>query len=268
MRRSYLHLYVGMGELALLLILLAAFLAVDWRDMDECFAAGGRSARGGVGQDTCYCEAFGSGPVKQPVNTLSALGFSLVGLLILASIGFASTPGNNPMTREALFPAAFGYLAIYLGPGAMYFHSTFSALGGFLDSTSMYVFLSFVLVYQFLRLTRLPTWAAVLIWSALNALLFLLAFLINPTVVFALLCAGTGVVQIFVFVRETLRYSAWFWVGIGCFAVALLIWGLSHTGAPLCAPDSFFQGHAVWHLLSAATVGCFYLYLRAAPDLS
>jgi hypothetical protein len=267
MRRTYLHLYVGCGELAALLLLLAVFIAVDWQTMDACFVPGAAGPRGGLGHDACYCEALSDGPVKQPVNTLSAFAFSLVGLLVLASIGFARPAGNNPMTRELLFPAVFGYLAIYLGPGAMYFHATFSALGGFLDSTSMYVFMSFVLVYQLLRLTRLPTWAAALIWVGLNALLFLLAFLINPTLVFALLCVGAGVVQILVFVRETLRHSAWFWAGLGCFAVALLIWGLSHTDAPLCTPDSIWQGHAVWHVLSAASVACFYLYMRTAPDL-
>jgi hypothetical protein len=45
------------------------------------------------------------------------------------------------------------------------------------------------------------------------------------------------------------------------FLVALVVWRLSHTGAPLCEPNSLLQGHAVWHLLCAAsTVGIFLFY--------
>lgn len=46
------------------------------------------------------------------------------------------------------------------------------------------------------------------------------------------------------------------------FAVALVVWRLSHTGAPLCDPHSLVQGHAVWHLLCAvSTAGIFLFYL-------
>lgn len=261
MQRTWTHFVIGVGEFLLLLLLFVVLINVRWTSMDDCF-------KPAPDRDTCYCEAFSDGLVKQPANTWSALTMSIPGLLVLASLGFARPDGSNPMTRHALLPATFGYSAVFLGPGSMFFHSTFSDLGGFLDSTSMYLFLSFVLVYQLLRLTRMPLWLAALVWVALNALLFTLARVTGaPTLVFALLGVATGIVQIVVFTRETLRYSAWFWAAIGTFAVAFTIWLLSRTGMPLCAPQSALQGHALWHVLSALTVGGFYLYLRRAPDL-
>ncbi len=57
--------------------------------------------------------------------------------------------------------------------------------------------------------------------------------------------------------------KVWFWVGVGVFVLAFVIWFLSWTNGPLCDPNSPFQGHGVWHLLSAAAVGCLYKYFRA-----
>ena len=41
----------------------------------------------------------------------------------------------------------------------------------------------------------------------------------------------------------------------------------------VCAPDSWLQGHAMWHVLMAAVIGWMYLYYRsegtrARPDRS
>jgi hypothetical protein len=54
----------------------------------------------------------------------------------------------------------------------------------------------------------------------------------------------------------------WFFAGVTSFLIALSIWRLSWTGGDLCAPRGF-QGHAVWHVLSAVTVFCVYKYFRA-----
>jgi hypothetical protein len=62
--------------------------------------------------------------------------------------------------------------------------------------------------------------------------------------------------------RIDARRMPWFWAGLGSFAAANVIWNLSRTGGVWCDSLSLVQGHAVWHLLSAVSVGCFYRYLR------
>ena len=36
--------------------------------------------------------------------------------------------------------------------------------------------------------------------------------------------------------------------------LGVIINGLSRTGGPLCRPESLLQGHAAWHVLSAASL--------------
>jgi hypothetical protein len=39
-------------------------------------------------------------------------------------------------------------------------------------------------------------------------------------------------------------------------AAGAACWWLGRTGGPLCDPDSLVQGHAAWHLLTAAALAC------------
>jgi hypothetical protein len=42
-------------------------------------------------------------------------------------------------------------------------------------------------------------------------------------------------------------------------------WWLGRTGSPFCDPDSLLQGHAAWHLLSAAALACWAEAALAPP---
>ena len=63
-------------------------------------------------------------------------------------------------------------------------------------------------------------------------------------------------------IRIDARRMPWFWTGLGLFVVANIVWNLSRTDAVWCDPDNLLQGHALWHLLTAASVGAFYRYFR------
>jgi hypothetical protein len=41
------------------------------------------------------------------------------------------------------------------------------------------------------------------------------------------------------------------------------MWVLGRTGAPLCDPDTLWQPHGAWHLLSAGALVLIHLHLRA-----
>jgi hypothetical protein len=60
----------------------------------------------------------------------------------------------------------------------------------------------------------------------------------------------------------------WFAAAGGMFLLALIIWALSFTQHPLCGPDSGFQGHAVFHSLSAVAAGFLYKYYRHEGEVS
>ena len=44
------------------------------------------------------------------------------------------------------------------------------------------------------------------------------------------------------------------YAGLACLAVGVAVFALSRTGGPLCEPDSLFQGHALWHVLTATAL--------------
>ena len=89
-----------------------------------------------------FCEAA-AGRVRQPVNTLSNLGFVVAGLAI------ARRADRLPVAGTAL-----ACLVVLLGPASMAMHATESSLGGHLDMLSMYLVASFAVAYAAMRLAR------------------------------------------------------------------------------------------------------------------
>lgn len=57
-------------------------------------------------------------------------------------------------------------------------------------------------------------------------------------------------------------YLPWYVAGLASFLVAYYIWTLGKPDTVLCLPDSYVQGHAIWHLLSALATWCFFCFLR------
>jgi dihydroceramidase len=83
-------------------------------------------------------------------------------------------------------------------------------------------------------------------WLVPGSGIFVFAGLVAAAVLLELVIAIWGVRG----VRRPL--VPWLALGLGTFALALLVWRLSWTGAPLCDPSSLLQGHALWHILAEA----------------
>jgi len=52
-------------------------------------------------------------------------------------------------------------------------------------------------------------------------------------------------------------------LAVTLFGACFGIWLLSHNGGVLCDPDSWLQGHGLWHLGGAATALLLYFYMRS-----
>lgn len=57
-------------------------------------------------------------------------------------------------------------------------------------------------------------------------------------------------------------YTPWFWAGIASFLLAFAIWTTGTADHSWCRPDGLVQAHAVWHLLTAVSTWCFFMFLR------
>ena len=63
------------------------------------------------------------------------------------------------------------------------------------------------------------------------------------------------------------RCSAWA-VPAGVFALGLAAYAAGRTGSPLCRPDSLWQYHGAWHVLSAAAAAWAARSMAPGPPIS
>ncbi len=268
--KKYTGLLVGGGVILVLMILFLILAFADWPGLglgwDSCY-----EERPGGPVDTCYCETLRDGPIKQLANTFSNFGFIIVGMVILGIVGRdkGRGSGRNPLTSGSWVASMFGMVVILLGPGSMVFHASMKAWAGFLDSTSMFLLLGFLIGYDLLQVTRrFPSWACWLIGGAAIVLFMALAAVWSAY--------ATWIFLIMVGVTLGFEGPIWFraWgmkrgllpllLFLGTFLLSLLIWGLSHTDGLLCKPDGvFLQGHVWWHLGCAVAMGFLFWYLRS-----
>jgi Ceramidase len=241
--------------------LLAAAVAGGWLGPDVDRGAG-------------FCEAA-AGTVRQPVNTLSNLGFVVAGLAIALRAGRPGGLGTSTMARRPGLATAYACLVVLLGPGSMAMHATESEVGGHLDMASMYLVAAFASSYAAMRrFDRGPAFLAVAF-----VLVVAVCELVGtydgavPVVDYAgNLAFGAFLVLALVLERGVARHRGvvlelrWAWAAVGAMAVAFAIWNTAKAGSSLCWPHSAYQGHGVWHLLCAVGAWClFRLYVSEEP---
>jgi hypothetical protein len=265
------ELLLGFGSFVFWMVLMGILLSLNWiassRD-DSC-----------VADHDCHCEALlvGVKKIKQPINTWSDLGFVAGGLIIFYLIGqdrLSGTPAPNPMRETSLFSITYGLLAIYLGPGSMFYHASIKKWGGWADNMSMVLWTTFLVVYVFARGIPLPDSLAVIIFLVIVSISGAIIWFVEGSgkYIFGGLVAVWGVLEIILLIVQAtggalmgLHRTEWgYLVGAGLsFLVAVIVWTYSKDGKPWCRPYSVAQGHAVWHILSALSAYFIFLYLRS-----
>ena len=65
---------------------------------------------------------------------------------------------------------------------------------------------------------------------------------------------------------KTRTYNPWFYLGMATYITAFTIW-LNQWSDLLCYPDSWFQPHAAWHLLSALSTWFFFVFFRTEKTI-
>jgi predicted membrane channel-forming protein YqfA (hemolysin III family) len=64
-----------------------------------------------------------------------------------------------------------------------------------------------------------------------------------------------GVVYAAILARSQRSWTPWL-VAAGVFALGLAAYAAGRTGSPLCRPDSLWQYHGAWHVLTALAAVC------------
>ena len=216
-----------------------------------------------VGRGANFCEAARAGAVRQPANAVSNVGFVVAGLVI------AWQAGRPDALGEVLTPplaTAYACVVVLLGPASAAMHATQSALGGHLDLLSMYLVASFAAGYALTRLLRRGPVFFAQVFLLLVAACQLVGLYprevpvvrMPGNVAFGVLLATAISLEVRLARRGPLRTDLrWGGAALLVMVVAFAIWNASQHG--LCDPRSLVQGHAVWHLLGAASA---YLLFR------
>ncbi|MDJ0960479.1 MAG: ceramidase domain-containing protein [Acidimicrobiia bacterium] len=208
----------------------------------------------------CSCEAFSSGVVVQPGNTISSLA------LVLAGLGLMWFAPRGTIGRRHV---GFAATVIGLGVGSAAFHASMTEWGGWMDLLGIHLFLGYVLLAELAQLRpRSDRWlfgtlavcgaaGAVVLWFMDNGLGRYTA---------TALVVGIAVTEWWIARRGLRPDLRWFWAAIGLFSVGLALQVLGRGGGAWCTPDAVLQPHAVWHVVAALGAATLSRHLFPTPE--
>jgi len=181
------------------------------------------------------------------------------------------------MEERTFYAVLYGCVVIFVGTGSMYFHASMKKWGGWIDNLSMLLYTGFLLVYDFTGIVDGGKALFLIVYLVLVAGLGVLSWFVpnSPIPHFSMgaFCFGAMAVlwvllQFFAILgiggidRDNGPALLLFIAGLIVFGVAFLIQQRSDTNKPWCQPDDVVQGHAIWHLLTAAVTVILFFYLR------
>lgn len=222
--------------------------------------------------DACFCERVRDGAIRQPINTWSNLAFFLSGLAVVVTGGLDRLVGSrsdrlNPMRTRFVYPAVLGMATALIGLSSIIYHSSMTFIGQSMDVISIYLLLGFMLVYNLSRVRSrgMSSGVFVALYLLLNAGLAVMAveWPVSRRYIFvALILAILATEFVIRRTRRPAMSQPLFYAVLTSLALACIAWVLDVTRV-ICWPDSWFQAHAVWHVLTAAAAGLVYLYFRS-----
>ena len=269
-----------------------------------------------IGEASRWCERISGGPFREPVNTLSNLGFMVVGLYILYKLtnetSFNDFSGLNKIT------ILYGVCVVYLGPGSMMMHGTNTEWGGWADNLSMVMYIIIPWLYNIYKMsnwtvnTFLKVYFSIVFFYAVMRGFFgdgmgiglnlfgvsiglwvISEFLYkfwSPNMRFisgfvgflVLMLFGTFPAEVFSNIGDYwwiiffwlpgllatnkpkgIRTYRWYFAGMVAYMSAFAIWLTGVPDSESCNPDSIFQAHGFWHLLTALSTILFFFHYRS-----
>lgn len=202
------------------------------------------------------CEEIGDGFFHQPVNALSSGAYTLFGLWL---VWRAIQRGDQEKSVEIFYGLALASVGI----GSIAFHGPVPPGARLLHDLTIAAVLAVIAARN---LGVLKGWSRGGVISSAAGLILavgvVMAFAPEAGIVLAgVVGAAAAITEVIVYRKGHRRFSrrtAWI---LGSMAVLLAVAGivnvLGRTDGPMCDPDSYFQGHALWHVLTA---GAFMMY--------
>lgn len=225
-----------------------------------------------------FNEALHGSIYRQRANTLSNLAYVLVGLYVIAYAWWdyrRPTKKTDPYAvRHPALMGLFGVTCIEVGIGSGLMHAAMTPWGHKLDVLGMIATVTTLFALHWARWVpsipiggrRWPTWpvagflaVTISIYLTVNLHIFRGAF--NAAFAGLIGIFGTSMALELFFGRTSRQYR-WPVLALVSLALAFFIWNLDRSGQ-FSSPESWFQGHAVWHVLTAVSLGSAAIYYRS-----
>ena len=213
----------------------------------------------------------------QPMNTYSNLIYFFYGLVIfqlaMKDFNFVGINGANSVRNAPYLSILLAANFIYLSFGSAFFHSSLTWIGQRVDMNATYgLTLSLICIGMVQVVVKKELSKQIQIATVLGMLLLIVGFLplalqissaiLLPALFLALLLLGIGnYVQ-----YRSLRSPLLLILSFVLLAIAIQVRTLD-VAKINCDPLSIWQGHALWHFLTATSSLCMYFYFRRVKKL-
>jgi len=230
-----------------------------------------------VGNETHFAERIHPNSIfRTPSNTWSNLGYVFVGAYILAYALYdyrRTVSEQDPYAvREPALMAYFGLACVALGFGSAFMHASLTGLGGWYDIFAMFGSLVAMIALHWARWVpaislgsrRLPTWP--LLIAVAVPVTYALAELHGRFSDIQIMTGLIGTIVTSFCIDFVLRQRSiqhrWHVLAAVSFAVAFTIWNLTNAKR-FTSPDDWYQGHALWHVLTGFSLGFMAILYRS-----
>jgi hypothetical protein len=204
----------------------------------------------------CYCEPIQLDRwVAQPLATYSNLGFMAVGLWVL---------GATVKRRSVPAGWLYGGVLITTGLFSFFYHASLTRVGDFLDLMGMYLFTSFLMLFNINRVRPMTAIQFGLGYAVINVALAVglwLAYSFQQ-IYFVILIGGLLVAEVAAWRTDAGGDRRWLAAALGVFVLGAVVWVLDSNGGLPCNPTALYSWHAVWHLSAAGAAGLMYGYYQ------
>jgi hypothetical protein len=199
---------------------------------------------------------------------VTGLAFVYVAMLVFFAdpSGRAPSAYSAPLISHPVYRGLYASAALLIGIGTTFYHASLTFWGQTADVFGMYLLATFLVLYNLARSTRVS--------PALAARLYLVGNTLLVALLVGVPAARRWAVGVLILAALLLEVAArrgeavvmrtrLFMLAVCSLALGFFVWVLDITRT-LCAPYSWLQGHAVWHLAGAAAVWLVFLYYRSA----
>ena len=213
----------------------------------------------------------------QPINTYSNLIYFFYGLLVfqlaLKDLKFVGVKGVNSVRSSPYLSILLAANFIYLSFGSAFFHSSLTWMGQRMDMNATYgLTLSLICIGLVQVLLKKELSKQIQVGLVVGMLLLIAGFLpLALQISSSILLPSLFLILLVLGIINYFQYPSQRSPLLGLLSFVLLAVAIQIRSMDVakinCDPMSIWQGHALWHFLTATSSLCMYLYFRRVKNL-